>query len=418
VASVQPSRRLLTAVALLALIGAYVLASRWYGAVLPARAAATASVQASVTSGADRGPGSLREALFTAAGASGSARIVVRVPRITVDTPLPPLVNPHGLSIVVASGTAELDARALGTAPVLDVDAAHVSVSGLAIRNCRGTAILVRAGDFHLTAGSIERCDVGVDVAEGVRAVELAHNSFSGNRLSVRFASTGADVLVVGNRFDSDTDAGVWAVRGKSDVPDPTPIDVRDNRFSNDRVGIVAGNIPMRLEQNIFNDAREAAVHLLGAGTLMRGNRISGGAAMGIVVENATAAAITDNEIDHVEAYGILIRGSANALVRSNQLHNCGYGMAFVLGDERYPSTAADNIILSTRYNGIDVIGDSPILRHNHVRQAHALALHVEDYQPAGSRPVRAHPFLDGNDWGNEAAAASRAHLTGTGSSR
>ncbi len=416
-----PSRRVLAAVGLLALLGGFTLASRWYGAALGGRAASTASIEASVTSGADRGSGSLREALFSAAGAAGSVRIVIRVPKIMVETPLPPLVNPHGLSLVAPSGTAELDAHALGAAPVLDVDAAHVSISGLAIRNSAGTAILVRAGDFHLTSATIERCDVGVDVADGVRAVELARNTFAANRLSVRFAASGAGILVVGNRFSADADAAVWAVRGKADATDPTPIDVRDNRFSDDRSGIVAANVPVRLEHNDFSNAHEAAVQLLGAGAMVRGNRISGGAAMGIVADNATAATISDNEIDHLEAYGIMVRGSANTLVRNNQLHNCGYGMAFVLGDERYPSTAVDNIILSSRYDGIDVVGDSPILRHNRVRQARSLALHVEDYQPAGAKPVRAHPFLDGNDWGNDAAApaaAEAAHPTGAVNSR
>jgi len=413
------SRRFLAALGLLLLLGGYVLASRWYGAALRGRATSTGSLAVSVTSGADHGPGSLREALFTTAGAPGSARIDIRVPRIVVETPLPPLVNPHGLSLVAASGAVELDAHALTGAPVLDVDAAHVSISGIAIRNCPGTAILLRAGDFHLTGATIEHCDVGVDVADGLRAIELAHNTFSANRLSVRFAASGAGVRVVENRFSADTDAAVWAVRGKADAADLTAIDVRDNRFTDDRNGVIAANVPMRLEHNLFGNAREAAVHLLGGGAMIRANRISGGAAMGIVAEHASAATISDNEIDHLDAYGIMVRGSANTLVRNNQLHNCGYGMAFVLGDERYPSTAVDNIILSTRYNAIDVIGDSPILRRNRVRQARALALHVEDYQPAGAKPVRAHPFLDGNDWGNDAAAAAGApSLIGTVSAR
>ncbi len=54
---------------------------------------------------------------------------------------------------------------------------------------------------------------------------------------------------------------------------------------------------------------------------------------MGVVAENARS-------IDHrgttswmgSSAYGIMVRGSANTLVRGNRMHNCGYGMAFVLG--------------------------------------------------------------------------------------
>jgi Right handed beta helix region len=414
------SARLSAAVGLLASLGVLVSVSRWYGAALPERSSSATSVELNVTSGDDRGAGSLREALFAADAAAGRARIVLRVDRISVDTPLPPLVNPHGLSIVVAAGGAELDAHRLDKAPVLDVDAAHVSITGTRIRNCPGTAILVRAGDFQLSSASIELCDVGIDVAEGVRAVELAHNTFARNRLGVRFAGASAGSRLVANSFSANTDAAVWAVSGNGSPADSAPIDMRENRFSRDRVGVMAGNIAMRLERNVFGNAREAAIHLLGAGAVARGNRISGGAAMGIVAENATATSIVDNEIDHVDAYAILVRGSADTLVRNNQLHNCGYGMAFVLGDARRPSTAADNLIFAVRYNAIDVIGDSPILRHNRVRDARVSALHVEDFRPPGAGPVPAHPFLDSNDWGDVTAAnaTSAARLSGPAGAR
>ena len=51
----------------------------------------------------DRGPGSLREALFIAAAAHGEATIAVRVPKITLATTLPPLVNPRGVHLKAAA---------------------------------------------------------------------------------------------------------------------------------------------------------------------------------------------------------------------------------------------------------------------------------------------------------------------------
>ena len=71
----------------------------------------------------------------------------------------------------------------------------------------------------------------------------------------------------------------------------------------------------------------------MGAGAVIRGNRINGGASMGIVAENARGAIIDDNEMEGSTAYGVMVRGSSNTLVRANRLHNCGYGFAFVLGD-------------------------------------------------------------------------------------
>ena len=400
------SARFMVAVALLAALGAFVLASRWYGSVLPALTRSTAQLQLSVTSSADRGPGSLREALFAADAAPGSATIVVRVTRIVAETPLPPLASPHGLSIVAAPPGAQIDGSALGDVPVIDVDAEHVSITGLGIRHCSGAAILVRASHFHLDSGSIEFCDTGVDVAENVQGVNLERNRFAQNRLSVRFAATSRNTLVVGNQFSADTDAGIWAVRGTPESREAS-IAVRNNRFSGERIGMVVGNVAMQLEHNVFSNVREAAIHLLGSGAVVRGNRISGAAAMGIVAEDSSAALIVDNEIDHVSALGIMIRGSNNTLVQSNRLHNCGYGIAFVLGSAHYPSTAIDNIIVASKYDAIDVVGDSPILRHNRVLQAGSAPLHVVDYRPPAGPVLAAHPFLDGNDWGTASPAVA-----------
>ena len=122
---------------------------------------------------------------------------------------------------------------------------------------------------------------------------------------------------------------------------------------------------------------------------------------MGVVAENAKSVVIENNELDGLAAYGIMVRGSANSLVRNNRMHNCGYGMAFVLGAAgEAPSTAVQNTIIQAKFNGIDVVGDSPILRQNQVLRPHALALHVEDFQPPNGPKVQSRPFLDNNTFG------------------
>jgi parallel beta-helix repeat protein len=148
---------------------------------------------------------------------------------------------------------------------------------------------------------------------------------------------------------------------------------------------------------------------VVGAGAIIKGNRINGGASMGIVAENASGAIIDDNELEGLTAYGVMVRGSSNTLVRSNRLHNCGYGLAFVLGDAHKVSTAVDNTIIEAKFNGIDVIGDSPILRRNQVLRAHAYALHVEDFQPPNGQKVPAQPFLDNNNFGNSPVSAKNS---------
>jgi parallel beta-helix repeat protein len=394
--NVRVSRRSSVAIGVLELLSAVVAVGRWYEKQSPAADQSAGNTLVNVTNGGDRGPGTLREALFIVAAAKGSATIIVTVPRITVQTALPPLVNPHGVNIVARPPGAQVDAHALASGAVFDIAGPNTSIEGLHISNCPGAAILLRAARFHLRATTIDGCDVGVEAAENASDTLLEGNHFMKNKIAVRFGAAGHNTVVDKNEFANDKEAALWAVRSGSDVRGD-PISVHDNRFSDEHTSIVAGNIPILVERNDFFNSQEAAVHLVGAGAVIRGNRISGGAGMGIVAENVRSAIIDNNEIDGLAAYGVMVRGSANTLVRGNRVHNTGYGLAFVLGDAKSPSTAVENTIIETKFNGIDVIGDSPILRRNQVLRPHALALHVDGFSPPGGQKVEAQPFLDNN---------------------
>ncbi|MGH3429846.1 MAG: right-handed parallel beta-helix repeat-containing protein, partial [Mycobacteriales bacterium] len=279
------------------------------------------------------------------------------------------------------------------------------------IQNCPMIAILVRAVHFRLSGSTIQSCDVAVEVAENASDTLLEHNKFVKDRVGVRFGASGRNSVVTNNEFTEDKDAGLWAVRSAPDSHDEV-ISVRDNKFVENGNAIVVGNIPVTVERNDFINSHEAAIHIVGAAAAVRSNRIDGGASMGIVGENARGAIIENNELEGLTAYGIMLRGSSNILVRANRLHNCGYGLAFVLGDPHNVSSAVDNIIIEPKFNGIDVIGDSPNLRRNQVLRAHAFALHVEDFQPPSGQKLISQPFLDNNNFGgspvNGVTAAAR----------
>jgi parallel beta-helix repeat protein len=402
-------RRSIIAVGVFVLLGVVVALGRWYE---PQRAqpqhAAEKSVLVHVTNAGDRGPGTLREALFIVAGATGPTSISIEIPKINVETVLPALVNGHGVKLVGQASGVQIDAQSLNTGAVLDISGPNTSIEGITIKNCPAAAILVRAVHFRLSSSTIDSCDVGVEVAENASDTLLERNHFVRNRVGVRFGASGHNSAVASNDFNEDKDAGLWAVRSAPDSHDEV-IGIHDNKFTEDSAGIVAGNIPVMVERNDFINNHEAAVHLVGAGGVIRGNRINGGASMGIIAENARGAIIDDNELEGLTAYGVMVRGSSNTLVRANRLHNCGYGLAFVLGDAHSVSTAVDNTIIEPKFNGIDVIGDSPLLRRNQVLRAHAYALHVEDFQPPNGQKVQSQPFLDNNNFGNSPVSGSRA---------
>lgn len=390
------SRRIGVSIAVFVLLGVFVAIGFWYQSrqVAPSQAADSAAI--AVTNGADRGPGSLREALFIAAAAKGRVTIAVRVPRVTLESALPPLVNPQGIRLMAAVPNAEIDAGALPAGPVLDVAGPNVAIEGLRIRNCKGTGILLRAARFRLQSSTLQACDVGVDIAENAREVLLERNRFANNRIGVRFAGSIRNSSVVKNEFTGQRDAGIWAVRGEPDALGEA-ISIRDNRFTQERIGVLAANIAVDVERNELLDSREMALQLMGTGAVVRGNRVSGGAAMGIVAENSRGAVIENNELDGLQAYGIMLKQSADALLQGNRVHNSGYGLAFVVGTS--PSTAIDNTIIAPKFNGIDIIGDSPVLRGNHVVRPRALALKVVDFTAADGKTVKSQPFLEGNNF-------------------
>ena len=390
--------RATVSIGVLLVLAAFVVLGRWYSQQRSSPALAPTSATIAVTSSADRGPGTLREAIFVADTAATPARIQVQVSRIVLESPLPPLVNSHGIAIVVPAGGLEIDAHELkGTGPVFDIDAERAVLSGLLIHHCPGSAVLVRAPRFRLSSSTIQACDVGVEVALTASAVGIERNVFQGDHIGIRFNAPSTDTEVVKNQFNDESTAGVWLVA--SEPINGDAIRVHDNQFQAGPAGVVLGNVPAVLEHNEFSAQREAAVHVIGSGAVIRSNHISSGATAGIVVENARGALIESNELDHLGGYAILLRGAADTLVRANRVQSCGYGMAFVLGDGQRPNTAADNIFIDLSYNGIDVIGESPILRHNQVLQARAYPLHVADFRSPNGSQVRAQPLLERNSF-------------------
>ncbi|HMA00456.1 MAG TPA: right-handed parallel beta-helix repeat-containing protein [Steroidobacteraceae bacterium] len=394
------NRRSLLALGVFVALAAMAGLGRWYEThrARP-QANASSTLLVHVTNGSDRGPGTLREALFLVASSREPGRISIEVTTITLESALPAIVSGNGISLVAQAGSSLIDAEALPSGPVFDISGPGTLVQGINVRHCPAAAILVRSSHFHLTGSTVEDCEVGVEVAENAGGTLLEHNLLLKNRIGVRFAAAGRDSVIANNEFRENRDAGVWAVRSAFEERDDA-IGIHDNMFRGNGIGIVAGNIGVRAERNDFVNAHEADVQIVGAGAVIRGNHLDGGEAMGIVAENARGAVISDNEIEGLTAYGVMLRGSSNTLVEKNRVHNCGYGLAFVLGDPRAVSSAVDNTIIEPKYNGIDVIGDSPVLRRNQVLRAHAYALHIENFTAAGRPTVQAQPFLDDNNFG------------------
>ena len=87
------NRRAILSVVVLVVLGVFVGIGFWYESRKVAPNQAEDSTAIAVTNGGDRGPGSLREAMFIAAAAKARTTISINVPKISLATALPPILN-------------------------------------------------------------------------------------------------------------------------------------------------------------------------------------------------------------------------------------------------------------------------------------------------------------------------------------
>jgi parallel beta-helix repeat protein len=351
-----------------------------------------------VTSPADHGPGSLRSVLFAAARASTRARVEVRTERIVLEAPLAPLVNPEGVVLdAPGPGGCEIDARAVGTGPALDLAAPRSLIRGIRIRGAAGQGILVRSPGARLRNVTLSDCGDGVFLAAGVTDLEVEDSTFAANVTGIHLPADAAAVSLRNNRFSKHDQAGVWAVApAPSLAPGRGDVTLRANHFEGDRIGVVLIHVPARVEGNTFLRSMEAAIYLTGRG-VVRENRIHQGVSLGILADAPEEAVIEDNEVSHNLAVGIVLRSARNTLVQRNKVYSNGYGIATVLGDRGRPAILAENQVLGQLQDGLYVVGGSPVLRRNQATRNQGAGLRVLDLIPLTGPRVVAAPLLQDN---------------------
>jgi parallel beta-helix repeat protein len=392
------SRRDRLAAAAVGLLGGLALLQHWLDDRRPPAAENRVASEIVVSSAEDRGEGSLREAIFAADSAEGRVRIALRTPRIRLRSPLPPLANPHGILLQGDANGTELDLSGVGPAAAIEVRGDHTEIAGVSFTGAPGQAIQVAARGFRLTGGLIAACDEGVRTTEGAQAMTIENMRFQGNGSGIRIDMARADMVIRDNQFAGHKEAAVWVVQAADARADPAAaVTIVSNRFKGDRLSVVAANAPVTVEKNEFLGNREAAMLVLGSGARVRENQVRDGEGIGVIVQGASRTLVEANEISRNRALGVLVRASGGATVRGNRLYGNGYGMAFVLGDSSNPVTVSDNAVLNQRYDGIVVIGDSPVVQRNRTLHNGAAGVRVLDVSSRSAATVLAVPFLEGN---------------------
>ena len=369
----------------------------WIAARRPVLSELRTSLEFVVTSSKDHGPGSLREAIFAADTASERARIVFRVPLVELSTPLPALANPAGIVLEGPKEGVELRVLGMLSGPLIEVNSTNTVLRQIRIVNASEQGILVRSSGFRLEDVKISGSDVGLEAVQEASNLIVERSEFDGNRIGIRLQPQIPGVVLENNQFQGHKDAGLWVVGSGAEFQSGRSLAVKENSFKGNRYGAVIGNAAAVIENNDFLNSGEAAVMLIGQGAKVQGNRIRGGKGVGVFADRSQGSIIENNELDHNQTIGVLVRYSRDAVVRNNRVYANGYGIAFVLGEAHGPSTATENSLLNQTFDGIILIGDSPVLRRNQVVGNRQAGLRILGFSPRTGAQVPSNPYLDNN---------------------
>ena len=370
------------------------LTARQWESIRPQAPELRASTSLTVISSRDSGGGTLREAIITAARASGRVRIVIQPLRITLLSPLPPLVNADGIVLDATESRCELDAGAIGDIPALQITSPNTTIAGLRIRNARDAAILVRAPRAIIRNVAITDSADGI-VLSGARTAVVERSTFERNSNGVRIDGTSPDAVVRACTFRRHDGAGIWAVTGTRNSG--RAVRIENNTFHDDRVSIVIVNLAAAITRNQFRGAIENAIYVMQSRSVIRANRLIGGTGGGILADRAENLLVEQNEIDHHASVGVLIRSCRNATVQRNSVYSNAYGLAAIFGDAGAPNVLADNLVTNNRIDGVFIVGASPLLRANRLLQNGGAAARVLDFVPWDTPRIAAAPRFDNN---------------------
>jgi hypothetical protein len=349
-----------------------------------------------VTSPADNGPGSLREALFNAIRSELPTVIVLAANEVTIRTPLPPLVS-DGVIRVRSDGKPHTIVAAPSlTTPVFDVRAGRLELEDVDIRGASAASAIFTASSERVTLRrvTIAGSDVGVRAA-GNFELEIDGSTFDGNRIGVEALGAGT-TLIEASVFREHDEAAIWAIGAAAQPLGEGAIQATGNRIEGGRFGMVLANLHVRLRENDINGFRADGIMTIGGSVEITGNRVWSGGGAAIRSVGVRTGLVQGNDVHELDAMGILVQASAAANVTDNRVFRNAYGIVTVLNDAAAAVELRNNLVLAQRADGIVVIGDSPLVAENRALQNHAAGIRLFNVTLARSYRA-ASPLLNGN---------------------
>lgn len=359
-----------------------------------------------VSSALDAGPGTLRDAILAADRLTSRARIRITAKRITLESALPALVNPHGVDIDAAAGAGIIDARRLEAGPALQISSPTATLRGLRLDNAAAFGIIVNASGVQMDSVTVTNSKVGILLGTAARDCTIRTSIFEGNATGLMGEADVHRVAILSSIFRRNTRAGFWLVAAPPAATAGTAsaeqeaavrerVRIADSVFEGNAAGVVVANQPTLVQKSRFIGNRESAVLILGGMARLEDSEIRGSGGTAISVTSGAGVILARNTLIDNPSTAISVRDS-EVVIEGNTLTHNGLGIVSVISRAAFAPVIRDNVVTKTTGDAVTVIGGVPLLQRNRIIGNHGVGLRVLDLvQGAGG--LKAAPRLDAN---------------------
>lgn len=318
-----------------------------------------------VTSPADSGPGTLRDALFRAMRSDVPTAIVLRASEIVVTTPLPPVVARAALRVRSDGEARTIRAAASLEAPVFDVRIGRFELDGVTIRGASSGYGVRTASAERVTLHRVTIADSDVGAgAVGDFELEITDSTFEGNRIGVEALGAGT-TSVEASRFEDHDQAAVWAIGSTGERLDGGAVRVTGNRVEGGRFGVILGDLRAQVADNEISGFRADGILSIGGSVDITGNRIWNGRGAAIRSIGTQSGVVRRNDVHELGALGILVQSASSVTVDDNRVYRNGYGIVTVLNGTPASVELRNNLVLAQLADGLAIFGDAPLVAEN-----------------------------------------------------
>jgi Right handed beta helix region/Periplasmic copper-binding protein (NosD) len=346
-----------------------------------------------VTSGADRGPGSLRSALFSAMRADRHVTIDLQVPAVDLEISLPPVAVAHGVtlrgSLAEPTVIRNLD-DTLAASVLLHLVSQNIKLTNITVDAAGATGVVVTGAQVVMDNIEVRNAEVGVTAVDAEQ-LTISNSRFSTNNDGVRIEGKSGSVRIDNNHFAGNRRNSLWIAFGTAPGQQTSTIIVHDNRFSGSRNAFTAANAVVDLRGNRVSGFARTGLTLISSRASIADNRITDSHGIGMHLSDLSNSYIVNNEVGRNQQVGMLIVDAKGVQVDSNEIYENGYGIVTV-GRETITAALRNNTLSNQTIDGLISIGDTPTIDSNHALQNRQAGIRIMDLLLPDQRLVPSSP--------------------------